>query len=323
MSNAFLKVKDLNKTFMARRSLFTGGRSVAVHAVRGVDFQIELGETLGLVGESGCGKSTTGRMILRLTEPTSGEIILDGTNISKLSPSRLRPLRRDMQMIFQDPFGSLNPRRTAFQTISEPLDAFSEAAPRSTRREQVASLLEQVGLSGDLMDRMPRNFSGGQRQRIGIARAIATTPRLIVADEPVSALDVSVQAQVVNLLQDLQEAHGFSMLFVAHDLAVVRHIASRLAVMYLGRIVETGPTQDIFDSAQHPYTQALLNAIPGPGRRRSNGSSLAVDVPALDQVGSGCPFAPRCPVSQRLCWTSNPSLETSDKSRAVACHFPM
>jgi len=322
MSAPLLSAKGLGKTFVADAGLFAGKKPPAVRAVDDVSFDIAAGETLALVGESGCGKSTLGRLLLRLIAPTEGEVLFEGQDLTGLSREAMRAMRRRVQMIFQDPYGSLSPRRTVFDIVDEPLEVFGVGGSRQARRERVATLLEQVGLSPAAMDRLPRQFSGGQRQRIGIARAIALGPSFIVADEPVSALDVSVQAQIINLLQDLQEAQGFSYLFIAHDLAVVRHIATRVAVMYLGRIVEIGPKQQIYAAPQHPYTQALLSAAPNPDPdKASHRIVLQGDVPSPTAIPSGCAFHTRCPLAQDVCSRERPPLRQVADGQLAACHF--
>ena len=320
---ALYEVEGLSKRFKVGHRFAKGGLRV-VHAVDNVSLSIMPGETLGLVGESGCGKSTLGRCLARLYDISAGRLIFDGTDISTLSLRQLRPLRQKLQMVFQDPYASLNPRRRVRDLIAEPLrvhTALSE--PEITARVQ--GLLDQVGLLPDHASRYPHEFSGGQRQRIGIARAIAMEPKLIILDEPVSALDVSVQAQIVNLLADLQDRLNLTYVFVAHDLSVVRQVSTRIAVMYLGSIVEIGPAQEIFARPAHPYTQALISAVPKPatGGTARQRIILTGDVPSPIDPPSGCRFHPRCPVAQDRCRSERPVLLPGTGARAVACHFPV
>ena len=316
---ALLEVRGLCKHFPTQHGWL--GRSQLVRAVDGVSFSIAEGETLGLVGESGCGKSTTGKLILRLQDPTAGEILWNGRPIHNLSQTELRPVRRELQAVFQDPYASLNPRIRAAEIVAEPLRNY-EAMSSAQARERVASLFERVGLRPDQMVKYPFEFSGGQRQRLGIARALSVQPRLIVCDEPVSALDVSVQAQVINLLMDLQRQFNLSYLFIAHDLAVVEHISHRVAVMYLGRIVEIAPKRTIFTSPQHPYTEALLDAVPVPDPLvRKNRRVLTGDVPSPINPPPGCHFHTRCPYAEERCRIESPPMREVAPGQFVACHL--
>ncbi len=324
-AKALIEVRDLRLHFPVRSGLLRR-ETATVKAVDGVTFDIAEGETLGLVGESGCGKSSTGRAVLRLAKPTSGEVRFDGEDLGALSASRLRQRRRHMQMIFQSPFASLNPRLSVGGAIREPLDIHSLGTP-AEREARVAELLSLVGLEPGAAQRYPHEFSGGQRQRIGIARALATSPRFVVADEPLSALDVSIRAQVVNLMRDLKERLGLTYLFIAHDLALVRHMSDRVAVMYLGRIVELAPCDDLFDRPLHPYTKALLSAIPTPDPEVEQGRHRIVltgEVPSPTNPPSGCRFRTRCPIATARCAEEEPQLRdlgTPGAPHQVACHL--
>jgi peptide/nickel transport system ATP-binding protein len=319
--NALLAVEDLRKHFPVHRGLFGRGARV-VHAVDGVSFHIDRGETLSLVGESGCGKSTVGRAILRLFDLTAGQVLLDGARIDTMTPGALRPLRRRMQVVFQDPFSSLNPRMRVRDLLAEPIRNFGLAASSADVAARIDALLDKVRLPRDAARRWPHEFSGGQRQRIAIARALAAEPDLIVCDEAVSALDVSVKAQIVNLLQDLQRELGLALLFISHDLAVVEHITHRVAVMYLGRIVELAPKRQIFAAPKHPYTQALLSAVPvpQPGAALSR-IILKGDIPSPIDRPTGCHFHTRCPRAFDRCRSEEPALQPLPDGPLVACHL--
>ncbi len=317
-----LEVRGLKKHF--RVSHRQGMQSVreTVRAVDGIDLTVAAGETVGLVGESGCGKSTAGRAILRLLEPTEGSLILDGVDLMTLKGERLRALRRHFGMVFQDPYASLDPRMMIGDIVSEPLLAHGLVRSRRDRLDRARELLSTVGLDPEFVARYPHEFSGGQRQRIGIARAIATDPRLLVLDEPISALDISIRAQILNLLEDLQRTRGVSYLFIAHDLSVVRHVCDRVCVMYLGVIVERGPSDRVFAAPKHPYTRALLESapVPDPSARRQR-ALLEGDVPSPVNIPSGCRFRTRCPIAQEICSREVPPLRELDRDHFAACHF--
>lgn len=316
-----LHVKDLVKHFPIRQGIIFSKQVGAVQAVDGISFDVRKGDTLGLVGESGCGKTTAGRCILRLIEPTSGEVIYDGKDIPSLSKDELREIRKDMQIIFQDPYGSLNPRMTVGDIIGEPLHIHN-LAKGAEKEKRVREILDTVGLSSFHARRFPHEFSGGQRQRIGIARALAVDPRIIICDEPVSALDVSIQAQVINLLQDLQKEFGLTYLFIAHDLSVVKHISDRVAVMYLGKIVELTGKIELYKTPKHPYTQALLSAIPeaDPTIKKER-IILKGDVPSPINPPNGCRFHTRCPKVMDICRTQEPKFVDTGDGHWVACHL--
>jgi oligopeptide transport system ATP-binding protein len=318
---SLLEVQNLSVHFSGDQPLFGKPRQI-VHAVEDVSFSIEPGETVGLVGESGCGKTSLGRAIVRLVAPASGRILFEGEDLARIEGPALRARRRRLQMIFQDPYSSLNPRLTVSDIIGEALDIHRLALEPSARRDRIAALLVAVGLDPSQAQRYPHEFSGGQRQRVGIARALAVEPKLLVCDEPVSALDVSVQAQIINLLQDLQRQRGIACLFVAHDLAVVEHVSRRILVMYLGRLVETGDARAVCRDPQHPYTRALLSAVPvvDPDSKRAR-ILLGGDVPSPLDPPSGCPFHPRCPVAEARCRTDRPSLRPTQAGTMAACHL--
>ncbi|MEO7297334.1 MAG: dipeptide ABC transporter ATP-binding protein [Verrucomicrobiota bacterium] len=316
-----LEIKNLKVHFPVKHGLFSRVNA-HVKAVDDVSFAIEPRETLGLVGESGCGKTTLGRAIVKLVEPTSGSILFEEKDIAKMSGRELRSIRRGLQMIFQDPVGSLNPRMTVEEIIGEALDIHKLTPDSTGRKKRIGELLQAVGLNETHSERYPHEFSGGQRQRIGIARALAVEPKIIICDEPVSALDVSVQAQIINLLQDLQQEHGLAFLFIAHDLAVVKHISRRVMVMYLGKIVELGPSTAVVEEPKHPYTQALISAVPvvDPDSKRQR-IVLPGDVPSPINPPSGCPFHPRCPIAQDICKINLPPLREITPGHWAACHF--
>jgi peptide/nickel transport system ATP-binding protein/oligopeptide transport system ATP-binding protein len=322
-----VEVRDLVKHFPLTQGIIFQKQIGAVHAVDGVSFDILRGETLGLVGETGCGKSTTARLITRLLQPTSGSIKLDGREISTLSPGQLRPLRREMQMIFQDPYSSLNPRKTVGSIIAEPFIIHNVDHDRASRKKAVQVLMEQVGLNPEHYNRYPHEFSGGQRQRIGVARAIALRPKLIIADEPVSALDVSIQAQILNLLRELQRDLGLTIVFIAHDLSVVKHMCDRIAVMYLGKVVELAERDALYTHPRHPYTGALLSAVPVPDPRlvrERQRVTLEGDVPSPTNPPRACRFHTRCPkFVAGHCDVEDPLLDPKEGGNLAACHYPL
>ncbi|MEJ2867499.1 dipeptide ABC transporter ATP-binding protein [Actinomycetospora sp. OC33-EN08] len=325
MSDPILSVRDLVKHFPITRGVLFRKTIGQVHAVDGVSFDLHPGETLGVVGESGCGKSTLAQVLMRLEPPTSGTVTFDGEDLFAKSGAALKAWRRDMQIVLQDPYTSLNPRKTVGDIVGEPFEIHPEVAPKGDRRRKVQELLEVVGLNPEHIRRYPHQFSGGQRQRIGIARALALRPRVIVCDEPVSALDVSIQAQVMNLLGELQTEFGLSYIFIAHDLGVVRHLSDRVAVMYLGKIVETGDSESIYERATHPYTQALLSSVPVPDpslRGKREVIRLTGDVPSPADPPSGCRFRTRCPKAEAICAEQEPPLVPGGSSdHPSACHF--
>ncbi|HWX74739.1 MAG TPA: dipeptide ABC transporter ATP-binding protein [Solirubrobacteraceae bacterium] len=320
-----VQVRELVKHFPITRGVLFQRQIGAVKAVDDVSFAIERGETLGLVGETGCGKSTTARLIMRLLLPTSGQVLFDGEDITRLKGADLKALRRVMQMIFQDPYSSLNPRKTVGSIIAEPFAIHGLEKDKAKRKRTVRELMETVGLNPEHYNRYPHEFSGGQRQRIGVARAIALKPKLLIADEPVSALDVSIQAQVLNLLRDMQRQFGLTLVFIAHDLSVVRHMCDRVAVMYLGKIVELAPGDPLYGFPRHPYTGALLAAVPvpDPSRHGEDRRLLTGDVPSPANPPKACRFHTRCPKAQALCEREEPPLEDKGGGTRAACHFPL
>ena len=321
-----IRVRNLVKHFPITRGIIFQRKIGAVQAVDGISFDVKRGETLGLVGETGCGKSTTARLLVRLLDPTGGEILFEGEDIAKRKGDGLRALHREAQMIFQDPYSSLNPRKTVGSIIAEPFAIHGMLKEKGARKQRVQELMDRVGLNPEHYNRYPHEFSGGQRQRIGVARAIALEPKLLVADEPVSALDVSIQAQVLNLLRGLQRELNLTLIFIAHDLSVVRHMCDRVAVMYLGKIVEISPADSLYGFPRHPYTGALLSAVPVPNPTASHRRSrqlLSGDVPSPANPPSACRFHTRCPKAQEVCSVEEPTLEEKGGGSIAACHFPL
>jgi oligopeptide/dipeptide ABC transporter ATP-binding protein len=320
-----MQVRGLVKHFPISRGIVIQRKVGAVQAVDGVSFDVNRGETLGIVGETGCGKSTTARLMMRLLDATAGEVRFEGQDITHLKGARLKAIRRDMQMIFQDPYSSLNPRKTIGSIIGQPFAIHGLQTGKGERKRAVQELMETVGLNPEHYNRYPHEFSGGQRQRIGVARALALKPKLLIADEPVSALDVSIQAQVLNLLRDMQRQLGLTLVFIAHDLSVVRHMCDRVAVMYLGRVVEIGPGDAVYDFPRHPYTGALLSAVPlaDPSKRKDERTLLSGDVPSPANPPSACRFHTRCPKAQERCSIDDPPLEDKGTGTHAACHFPL
>ncbi len=323
--SALVEVRNLTKHFPITQGIVFRRRIGAVKAVDGVSFEVMSGETLGIVGETGCGKSTTARLIMRLLDVSDGEVRFEGEDITRLRGASLKAVRREMQMIFQDPYSSLNPRKTVGSIIGEPFAIHGLERGEGERRRAVQALMETVGLNPEHYNRYPHEFSGGQRQRIGVARALALKPKLLVADEPVSALDVSIQAQVLNLLREMQRLFGLTLIFIAHDLSVVRHMCDRVAVMYLGKIVELAPNEALYDFPRHPYTGALLSAVPvaDPAAAKAERRLLSGDVPSPADPPSGCRFHTRCPKAQERCAEVEPALEDKGEGALAACHYPL
>jgi len=321
MTNSLLEVKNLKKHFPIKSGLLSR-KTEYVKAVDGLNFEIEKGEIFGLVGESGCGKSTTGRLIINLLKPTEGDILYNGENIVDLNKKELKKIRREIQIIFQDPYSSLDPRLTVAELVSEGLEIHKMVSNKKEKREKVVELLEAVGLGEHHLDRYPHEFSGGQRQRIGIARALALNPRLLICDEPVSALDVSVQAQIINLMRKLKEEHNLTYLFISHDLSVVHHLCDRIAVMYLGKIVEIATKSDLFNNSKHPYTKALLDSIPQPNKKMTETDAvLQGDIPSPVNPPKGCAFHTRCKFAMEKCKLVEPKLQTVGDGHVAACHL--
>jgi oligopeptide/dipeptide ABC transporter ATP-binding protein len=326
MTEPLIEVRNMTKHFPITRGILIQKQIGAVQAVDDVSFDIFKGETLGIVGETGCGKSTTARLVMRLLEPTSGTISLEGEDITTLGGARLKGLRRRMQMVFQDPYSSLNPRKTIGSIIGDPFEIHRVHTDAGDRKKAVQELMEQVGLNPEHYNRYPHEFSGGQRQRIGVARALALNPEVIIADEPVSALDVSIQAQVLNLLNDLKRDRGITLVLISHDLSVIRHMCDRVGVMYLGRMVELAPSEQLYTFPRHPYTGALLSAVPvpDPGARAKRGRQILTgDVPSPTNPPSACRFHTRCPKAQPKCSEDTPALEPKGEGTDAACHFPL
>ena len=327
MAETLVEVRDLVKHFPITRGIIFQRQVAAVHAVDGVSFDVFRGETLGIVGETGCGKSTTARLIMRLLDPTAGTIRFDGEDVTGLSRRRLKPLRREMQMIFQDPYSSLNPRKTVGTIIAQPFAIHGLESGEGARKRAVQELMEQVGLNPEHYNRYPHQFSGGQRQRIGVARALALKPKLVIADEPVSALDVSIQAQILNLLRDLQQQLGLTLVLIAHDLSVVRHMCDRVAVMYLGKVVELAESQTLYNHPRHPYTGALLSAVPVPDPKLARERRRVVppgDVPSPTNPPAACRFHTRCPKAvDGHCNVETPELTVKEGGNLAACHYPL
>lgn len=321
MSDILLEVNELKKTFPISGGIFAKKQTLI--AIEDISFSLKKGETLGIVGESGCGKSTLGRCILQLLEPDNGQVVWLGNDLTRLSASNMRPFRKDLQIIFQDPLASLNPRLTVEEIISDPLKTLIPELNQKQRKEKVLKMMKAVGLLPEMISRFPHEFSGGQAQRIGIARALITEPKLIICDEPVSALDVSVQAQILNLLADIKDEFGLTLIFISHDLSVVRHVSDRIMVLYLGRMVELAPSNELYDDPKHPYTKALLKAVPIPDPKKARERTikgLSGEIPSPINPPSGCTFRTRCPIADEKCASERPKTEVISKDRLIACH---